>query len=187
MLTEHKRRLAGLLRTAAEQLIAASGAQVALPEVELERPRQAGHGDLACNLAMQLARPLKSAPRRIAEQLKEAVESLDRAPGAEPLIESLEIAGPGFINLRLRADARRAVVGRVVRDGAAFGRGERGAQRPVMVEFVSANPTGPLHVGHGRQGALGDALAALLEADGWRVTREFYYNDAGAQIDKLAL
>jgi arginyl-tRNA synthetase len=187
MLTEHKRRLAGLLRAAAEQLIAASGAQVVLPEVELERPRQAGHGDLASNLAMQLARPLKSAPRRIAEQLKDAVEALDRAPGAEPLIESLEIAGPGFINLRLRADARRAVVGRVLRDGAAFGRGERGAQRPVMVEFVSANPTGPLHVGHGRQGALGDALAALLEADGWRVTREFYYNDAGAQIDKLAL
>jgi arginyl-tRNA synthetase len=186
MLTEHKRRLGGLLRAAAEQLIAASGTQAALPEVELERPRQAGHGDLASNLAMQLARPLKSSPRRIAEQLKETVEALDRASGAGPLIESLEIAGPGFINLRLRADARRAVVGRVLRDGTAFGRGERGAQRQVMVEFVSANPTGPLHVGHGRQGALGDALAALLEADGWRVTREFYYNDAGVQIDMLA-
>src|SRR5690606_37461295 len=132
----------GLLRAAAEQLIAASGTQAALPEVELERPRQAGHGDLASNLAMQLARPLKSSPRRIAEQLKETVEALDRASGAGPLIESLEIAGPGFINLRLRADARRAVVGRVLRDGTAFGSGERGAQRQVMVEFVSANPTG---------------------------------------------
>jgi arginyl-tRNA synthetase len=187
MLAEQKSRLAALFDAAAAQLMAATGAQVAPPSVELERPKQAGHGDLACNLALQLARPLKGNPRQIAERLKAAVEALDRESAAGPMIESLEIAGPGFINLRLRADAKRAVIGRVLRDGAAFGRGERGLQRRVMVEFVSANPTGPLHVGHGRQGALGDALAALLEADGWRVTREFYYNDAGAQIDKLAL
>ena len=187
MLAEQKSRLAALFDAAAAQLMAATGAQVALPSVELERPKQAGHGDLACNLALQLARPLKGNPRQIAERLKAAVEELDRESAAGPMLESLEIAGPGFINLRLRADAKRAVIGRVLRDGAAFGRGERGLQRRVMVEFVSANPTGPLHVGHGRQGALGDALAALLEADGWRVTREFYYNDAGAQIDKLAL
>ncbi|MEZ5603451.1 MAG: arginine--tRNA ligase [Burkholderiaceae bacterium] len=187
MLAEQKSRLAALFDAAAAQLMAATGAQVAPPPVELERPKQAGHGDLACNLALQLARPLKGNPRQIAERLKAAVEELDRESAAGPMLESLEIAGPGFINLRLRADAKRAVIGRVLRDGAAFGRGERGLQRRVMVEFVSANPTGPLHVGHGRQGALGDALAALLDADGWRVTREFYYNDAGAQIDKLAL
>ncbi|MBN9426675.1 MAG: arginine--tRNA ligase [Burkholderiales bacterium] len=169
-------------------------------------------------MALQLARALKSNPRQVAEQLKAAVEALDRAaaaagpasgaganeagvvPGvAEPaavyqvgpaeglrLIESLEIAGPGFINLRLTAQAKRAVIGQVLREGERFGRGQRGAGRQVMIEFVSANPTGPLHVGHGRQGALGDALAALLDADGWRVTREFYYNDAGAQIENLA-
>jgi len=187
MLAEQKSRLAALFDAAAAQLMAATGAQVALPSVELERPKQAGHGDLACNLALQLARPLKGNPRQIAERLKAAVEELDRESAAGPMLESLEIAGPGFINLRLRADAKRAVIGRVLRDGAAFGRGERGLRRRVMVEFVSANPTGPLHVGHGRQGALGDALAALLEADGWQVSREFYYNDAGAQIEKLAL
>ena len=184
---EHKSRLAALFGAAAEQLIAASGTAMALPAIVLERPKQAGHGDLACNLALQLARPLKASPRQVAERLKAAVEQLDRESASGPLLEALEIAGPGFINLRLRAAAKRAVVGRVLRDGVAFGRGARGAQRQVMVEFVSANPTGPLHVGHGRQGALGDALSALLEADGWRVTREFYYNDAGAQIDKLAL
>ncbi|HLS55557.1 MAG TPA: arginine--tRNA ligase [Zeimonas sp.] len=187
MLTEHKTRLVALFDAAAAQLVAAGGAQVSLPAIELARPRQAGHGDLASNLALQLARPLKASPRQVAERLKATVEALDRESAHGPLIESLEIAGPGFINLRLRADAKRAVIGRVLRDGAAFGRGARGAQRRVMVEFVSANPTGPLHVGHGRQGALGDALAALLEADGWQVAREFYYNDAGAQIDKLAL
>ena len=186
MLAEHKSRLAALFGAAAERLLATSGLQAALPAIELERPRQAGHGDLACNLAMQLARPMKASPRQIAERLKAAVEELDREAAAGPLLESLEVAGPGFINLRLRADAKRAAIGRMLREGAAFGRGERGAGRRVIVEFVSANPTGPLHVGHGRQGALGDALAALLEADGWQVTREFYYNDAGAQIGRAS-
>src|SRR5690606_19164968 len=153
MLTEHKSRLVALFDAAAGQLVTAGGAQVPVPAIELDRPRQAGHGDLASNLALQLARPLKASPRQVAERPKAAIEVLDRESAHGPLIESLEIAGPGFINLRLRADAKRAVVGRVLRDGAAFGRGVRGAQRQVMVEFVSANPTGPLHVGHGRQGA----------------------------------
>ena len=205
MLTEHKNRLAALFQAAARQLIAQAGIELAPPVVELDRPKQASHGDLASNLALQLARALKSNPRQVAEQLKAAVEALDRAaaaagpasgaganeagvvPGvAEPaavyqvgpaeglrLIESLEIAGPGFINLRLTAQAKRAVIGQVLREGERFGRGQRGAGRQVMIEFVSANPTGPLHVGHGRQGALGDALAALLDADDLDAIRRF--------------
>jgi arginyl-tRNA synthetase len=186
MLTEHKNRLAALFAQAASELCRASGDDLALPEVVLDRPRQASHGDLACNLALQLARPLKGAPAKIAQQLAARVRELDLAEGAGALIEALEVAGPGFINIRLCDDARRQVIGRVLSLGEAFGRGDRGEGRPVVVEFVSANPTGPLHVGHGRQAALGDALSALLEADGWKVTREFYYNDAGAQIDNLA-
>src|SRR5690606_38977294 len=110
-------------------------------------PRQASLGDLACNLAMQLARPLKAAPRQIAEQLVERVRALDGATGSSS-IEALEIAGPGFINIRLRDEAKRAAVARVLADGPAFGRDTRGGGRKVVVEFVSANPTGPLHVGH---------------------------------------
>ena len=185
MLPEQKLGLAALFAQAATEIAARSGGESAVPEVSLERPKQAAHGDLACNLAMQLARPLKAAPRQIAGELVERVLALDAA-AVSPMVETLEIAGPGFINIRLRAAARRAAIGRVLADGAAFGRGRRGGGRKVMVEFVSANPTGPLHVGHGRQGALGDALAGLLEADGWAVSREFYYNDAGAQIDNLA-
>ncbi len=151
--------------------------------VELDRPRQADHGDLACNAALQWAKLLKVAPRVLAERLVERVRGLD----AGGLVESLEIAGPGFINIRLAASAKRRVITLVHAQRDTFGRNDRGARSPVMVEFVSANPTGPLHVGHGRQAALGDALAELLQANGWKVTREFYYNDAGAQIANLAL
>ncbi|MCO5099318.1 MAG: arginine--tRNA ligase [Burkholderiaceae bacterium] len=189
MLPEQKSRIAQALRVAAQRVVERAGVDAEVPAIELERPKQPEHGDLASNLALQLARPLKSNPRAIAAQLKDALEALDRArtgTGDEPSIESIEIAGPGFLNLRLRADAKRAVVVRAIADGARFGHANRGEGRDVLVEFVSANPTGPLHVGHGRQGALGDALSALLAADGWRVTREFYYNDAGAQIDNLA-
>jgi len=185
MLSEQKSALAALFHEAARALAAGVMAPDSLPLVELDRPRQADHGDLACNLAMQLARPLKQPPRKIAEALAQAVQAADSA-SAQPLLAAVEVAGPGFINLRLAPAARRAVVARVLEKAEAFGCGTQGAGRSVVVEFVSANPTGPLHVGHGRQAALGDALCALLAASGWQVSREFYYNDAGAQIANLA-
>jgi len=188
MLTEHKTRIAQAFEAAAQSLAQAAqaaGNPVELPTltVALDRPRQADHGDLACNLALQIAKPLKSNPRAVAQALLDAL----RASPASPLIESADIAGPGFINLRLTAAAKREVVSRILEQGQAFGRNARGAGQRVVVEFVSANPTGPLHVGHGRQGALGDAISAMLQANGWQVQREFYYNDAGAQIANLAL
>jgi arginyl-tRNA synthetase len=181
MLTEHKSQIAAALMAAAHQILqtASVTAQV---HVVLERPKQADHGDLACNVAMQLARPLKRPPREVAQALIEALS----ASAVAPLVAQAEVAGPGCINLRLTQVAKQAVVAQVLAQGPAFGRSHQGAGRSVVVEFVSANPTGPLHVGHGRQGALGDAIAALLEATGWRVQREFYYNDAGAQIQHLA-
>jgi len=185
MLSEQKSALAALFHEAARALAAGVMAPDSLPLVELDRPRQADHGDLACNLAMQLARPLKQPPRKIAEALAQAVQAADSA-SAQPLLAAVEVAGPGFINLRLAPAARRAVVARVLEKAEAFGCGTQGAGRSVVVEFGSANPTGPLHVGHGRQAALGDALCALLAASGWQVSREFYYNDAGAQIANLA-
>ncbi len=188
MLTEQKRRLAEAFEAAAADLARAGGDVAAIEAVGraravLERPKQAGHGDLACNLALQVARPLKRNPREVAQALVDAV----RASAAGALVASAEIAGPGFVNLTIAADAKREVVRRVFDARERFGRNDAGAGRRVVVEFVSANPTGPLHVGHGRQGALGDAIAALLEACGWQVQREFYYNDAGAQIANLAL
>jgi len=144
----------------------------------VERPKQAGHGDFSTNIALQLGKALKRNPRELAQEIARAVPA-----GA---FDAPEIAGPGFINFRLRSATRLAVVHRVLREKASFGRSHSGAGEKVQVEFVSANPTGPLHVGHGRQAALGDAIAALLESQGHPVTREFYYNDAGAQIDKLA-
>ncbi|MBU6187995.1 MAG: arginine--tRNA ligase [Betaproteobacteria bacterium] len=185
MLSEQKLALAALFSEAARSLAAGVLAPESLPVVELDRPRQADHGDLACNLAMQLARPLKQPPRKIAEALAQAVQAADAA-SPQPLLAAVDVAGPGFINLRLAPAARRAVVARVLEKAETFGCGTQGAGRSVVVEFVSANPTGPLHVGHGRQAALGDALCALLGACGWRVSREFYYNDAGAQIANLA-
>jgi arginyl-tRNA synthetase len=149
-------------------------------EVLIERPRDPAHGDFACNLALQLAKRLKRNPRQLAEQLAAAV-------AADPCVARLEVAGAGFINIRLAPRAGQEAVARVLAQGSAYGHA-RTAQAPrTMVEFVSANPTGPLHVGHGRQAALGDALAALLASQGHEVTREFYYNDAGAQIHNLAL
>jgi arginyl-tRNA synthetase len=143
----------------------------------VERPKQAGHGDFSSNIALQLAKQLKRNPRELAGDIARAI------PGGS--FDAPEIAGPGFINFRLRSDARLAVIARILREKARYGGSQTGAGEPVQVEFVSANPTGPLHVGHGRQAALGDAIAALLESQGHKVTREFYYNDAGAQIDKL--
>ncbi len=152
------------------------------PPAVLESPKQAAHGDLAITAAMQLARPLKRNPRELAQAL---IDALQRRAAVQRWVETLEIAGPGFINLRLRAVARQQVVGEVLAAGEAFGHQPAHAER-VMVEFVSANPTGPLHVGHGRQAALGDALCRLFESQGAQVTREFYYNDAGVQIATLA-
>jgi arginyl-tRNA synthetase len=149
-------------------------------EFVLERPRDAGHGDLATNLAMVLARRERANPRQVAERVRGAL----RLP--TELVSRTEIAGPGFINFWLAGDELSASVQRILDEGPAYGRSTSGAGVKVNVEFVSANPTGPLHVGHGRGAALGDAIATLLEWTGHAVTREFYINDAGAQIDKLA-
>jgi len=152
------------------------------PPVAFESPKQAAHGDLAITAAMQLAKPLKRNPRELAQAL---IASLQARPAVQQWVEALEIAGPGFINLRLKPAAKQAVVAEVLAAAEAFGQQAAKADR-VMVEFVSANPTGPLHVGHGRQAALGDAICRVFETQGWQVTREFYYNDAGVQIATLA-
>ena len=149
---------------------------------QFESPKQAAHGDLAITAAMQLAKPLKSNPRALADKL---VAALNEQPEVQRWVSALEIAGPGFINLRLAPAAKQAVVAEVRAAGEAFGRQPPNGQK-LMVEFVSANPTGPLHVGHARQGALGDSICHLFETQGWAVTREFYYNDAGVQIATLA-
>ena len=149
---------------------------------QFELPKQAAHGDLAITAAMQLAKPLRSNPRAVAEQL---IAALKAQPAFERWVSALDIAGPGFINLRLAPAAKQAVVAEVLTGGATFGR-QPANGRKLMVEFVSANPTGPLHVGHARQGALGDSLCHLFETQGYDVTREFYYNDAGVQIATLA-
>jgi arginyl-tRNA synthetase len=172
--------------TAAEQiraeLIRAARSLGAPEDVNplMERPREPSHGDWATNLAMVLAKPLSSKPREIAEKLREAM-SLERAG-----VSRIDIAGPGFMNFWIDAGRIASGLRDIISAGEHYGESKVGAGRVVNVEFVSANPTGPLHVGHGRQAALGDAIATLLEATGWRVTREFYYNDAGAQIDNLA-
>ena len=171
-----KTHLAALFRAA----LAKVAPEAADAEVLIERPRDPAHGDFACNLALQLAKRLKKNPRQLAEQIAAAVP-------ADPQVAKLEVAGAGFINIRLATAARHSTVSRVLAEGAEFGRAKAAPPQKVMVEFVSANPTGPLHVGHGRQAALGEAIAALLEAQGHAVTREFYYNDAGAQIHNLAL
>ncbi|PXX38641.1 arginine--tRNA ligase [Undibacterium pigrum] len=179
MLAEQKQELLKLFQNAVEPLLVGSELK---PVIALERPRDPSHGDAACNIAMQIAKPLRKNPRELAQAIVAAVEAQN-----SPLVASVEIAGPGFINIRLATAAKQAVVTTVLQKGAEFGKSQRGNGEKVVVEFVSANPTGPLHVGHGRQGALGDALSALLDAQGYAVSREFYYNDAGVQINNLAL
>jgi len=149
-------------------------------EFVLERPRDAGHGDLATNLAMVLARRERANPRKTAERVLEELQL------SSALVARTEIAGPGFINFWLAQDQLASAHRAILEQGAAYGRSATGAVLDINVEFVSANPTGPLHVGHGRGAALGDAIAALFEWTGHRVTREFYINDAGVQIDRLA-
>ncbi len=148
--------------------------------VGLDRPKQAAHGDYASNIALSLAKRAKRNPRELAQALVAALPASD-------LIDRAEIAGAGFINIFVTNAARQAIIARVLAERDAFGTSRAHAGERVMVEFVSANPTGPLHVGHGRQAALGDAIASLFESQGYSVTREFYYNDAGQQIQNLAL
>ncbi|MGE5097065.1 MAG: arginine--tRNA ligase [Betaproteobacteria bacterium] len=173
---DSKSRLAELVQEALRKAFP----EEAHAPVDLERPKNREHGDFATNVALQLAKRVGRKPREVAAAIVEAL-------GEAPEIARADIAGPGFINFTLAAESRFAVVAAVLGAGEDFGRGNVGADRKLMVEFVSANPTGPLHVGHGRQAALGDAISTLLEWQGWRVTREFYYNDAGNQIANLAL
>jgi arginyl-tRNA synthetase len=171
-----------------QQLLAATAAELeklqagSAAKLSFESPKSPEHGDLACTAAMQLAKALKQNPRALAEQLKTA---LMQTPAYQQWVSALDIAGPGFLNLRLKPEAKQSVVHEVLSQGASYGSQADTGQK-MMVEFVSANPTGPLHVGHGRQAALGDALCNLWATQGWRVHREFYYNDAGVQINTLA-
>lgn len=171
-----KAHLTELLQTAANSLNADAG----VTAIQLERPKNTQHGDFSTNLAMMLAKPLRQNPRAIAEALIQAL------PASE-YVAKVEIAGAGFINFYLSPAAKQAVVREIQRQGGQYGHNNAGQSRKVQVEFVSANPTGPLHVGHGRGAAVGDCIARLLAANGWAVTREFYYNDAGAQIDNLTI
>ena len=148
-----------------------------------ERPKQASHGDFSSSVALQLAKELKKNPRDLAKSLSDATYAV--TPSIRHLIDEPQVAGPGFINFKLKPAAKLGIILRILAEGENFGKAKAATREKVQVEFVSANPTGPLHVGHGRQAALGDAIAALQEAQGNAVTREFYYNDAGAQIDKL--
>jgi arginyl-tRNA synthetase len=149
---------------------------------QLESPKVAAHGDWAITAALQWAKPLGQAPRQVAERLR---ADLQARPAFAQWVDSMEIAGPGFINLCLKPAAHQNIVREVLQAGAAFGHQASSGAR-ILVEFVSANPTGPLHVGHGRQAALGDAICQLLQSQGHAVYREFYYNDAGVQIATLA-
>ena len=147
--------------------------------VTVEPPRDPANGDLATNAAMVLAKPAMMNPRALAELIKPGLEAL-------PDIVSVDIAGPGFINLRLTPDSWRNELRTIVRDGDNYGLSDIGSNERVNVEYVSANPTGPLHMGHCRGAVVGDSLARLLEAAGFRVTKEYYVNDAGGQVDTLA-
>jgi arginyl-tRNA synthetase len=185
MLLTNKNRLIEMLSVALQALAQERGLGEA-PQPRLERPKTVDHGDVACNIALQLSKAWKLNPRELAQAL---VDHLQKQPGFNQLIVSCDIAGPGFINFRLSNVAKTTVVQEVLTAGPQFGELASGSNPIVsaMIEFVSANPTGPLHVGHGRQAALGDALANLLATQGIKVHREFYYNDAGVQIANLAL
>ena len=175
LLAQHE--LLAALAAELEKLQPGAGARAGF-----ESPKVAAHGDLACTAAMQLAKGLKQNPRQLGETLRDALLTTS---AFQRWVDAIELAGPGFINIRLKDTAKQAIVGEVLQAGAEFGHQAATGER-VLVEFVSANPTGPLHVGHGRQAALGDAICNLLATQGWDVYREFYYNDAGVQINTLA-
>jgi len=172
-----KQHLLAALSAELDKLQPGAGARAAF-----ESPKVAAHGDLACTAAMQLAKALKQNPRQLGETLRAALLT---TPAFERWVDAIELAGPGFINIRLKDAAKQAVVHEVLQAAECFGEQPAKADK-VLVEFVSANPTGPLHVGHGRQAALGDAICNLLATQGQQVYREFYYNDAGVQIGTLA-
>ena len=172
-----KKELLDALRVVLERLAPGAGAKAAF-----ESPKVASHGDLATTAAMQWAKAQKTNPRQLAETLK--ADLLATARFAR-WVEAIDIAGPGFINIRLKNTAKQQIVHEVLTQAEAFGH-QPATEKRVLVEFVSANPTGPLHVGHGRQAALGDAICNLFQTQGWDVYREFYYNDAGVQINTLA-
>ncbi|MFM1925608.1 MAG: Arginine--tRNA ligase, partial [Pseudomonadota bacterium] len=172
-----KQHLLAALANELDKLQPGAGARAAF-----ESPKVAAHGDLACTAAMQLAKALKQNPRQLGEALREALLA---TPAFQQWVDAIELAGPGFINIRLKDAAKQAVVHEVLQAGGEFGH-QPAQTNKVLVEFVSANPTGPLHVGHGRQAALGDAICNLLATQGQQVYREFYYNDAGVQIGTLA-
>ena len=190
MLSAQKIQLSNYLLDALSRV--AEGVGKPLPGLDLaaigdslEKPRQAEHGDIATNIALRLAKPLGMPPPKIGQEIAAALKA---NPAFAALIESIDVAGPGFINFRLTAESRAQVVFDIAKAPTQFGIAPIAPDAPhVLIEFVSANPTGPLHVGHGRQAALGDTLAAMLTASGTRVSREFYYNDAGAQINNLAI
>ena len=184
MLLNHKNQLIASLRAALNAVANSRGIELdATIEPRLERPKSVDHGDIACNIALQIAKAWKMNPRELAQAI---VDSLGLDPSYARLIASSEIAGPGFINFRLSNKAKTEVVTAVLDQKKTFGKRAGDRVLRAMVEFVSANPTGPLHVGHGRQAALGDAIANLLDTQGITVHREFYYNDAGVQITNLA-
>jgi arginyl-tRNA synthetase len=150
-----------------------------IDRITVEPPRDPSHGDMACNAAMVLAKPAKMKPRGLAERLAGALADL-------PDVVSTEVAGPGFLNLKLKDEFWHRRIDEILTAGTAYGDGDLGAGHPVNVEYVSANPTGPMHIGHARGAVVGDALAALLAKAGYDVTKEYYINDAGAQVDVLA-
>ena len=168
---------AAIARIVREQVPDAAGVTVTV-----ERPRDAAHGDYATNVALVLAKAAKRNPRELAATIGTSLRVV-----LQHLIEAPQVAGPGFLNFTLNDAARQRIVSAVLAAGDRFGRSSARAGERIVVEFVSANPTGPLHVGHGRQAALGDAIASLLEWQGCDVSREFYYNDAGQQIQNLAV
>jgi len=176
-----KSSLRALVTSGIESLIAAGtlSAGTPVPDFVIERPKERAHGDFSTNAAMLLAKAARTNPRALAQQLVDALP-------ADPAVAKVEIAGPGFINVHLTPAAWQGVVRDVHAQGAGYGRNASGAGHTVGVEYVSANPTGPLHVGHGRAAAIGDSIARVLAANGWNVVREFYYNDAGVQIENLA-
>lgn len=173
-----KAHISHLLSAALQALSQHLNTDLAGLQIQLERPKNKAHGDFSSNLAMLLSKQLKQNPRAIAQQL------IDHLPSSHQIAKT-EIAGAGFINFFLADAAKQYVVQHILQYGTQYGQHQHGQGQQVQIEFVSANPTGPLHVGHGRGAAVGDCIARILQANGWQVTREFYYNDAGAQIDNL--